>query len=79
MPPMGDPERLRRSEEKAKCSDGEGLLWRADEGKGAVAGEQVEVGINVVIRRDRVENKVEATGMLLHLIGIAGDDDFVRS
>jgi hypothetical protein len=39
----------------------------------------VEVGINVVVGRDRVENKVEAAGMLLHLIGIAGDDDFVRS
>ena len=67
------------SKEKAKGSDGERLLWRADERDGAVPGQKVEVGINVVVRRDRIEDKVEAAGVLLHLVGIAGDDDFVRS
>ena len=39
--------------------------------------EQVDVGVDVVIGGDGVEDEVEAAGVLLHLVRIAGDDDFV--
>ena len=65
------------SEDEAECRDGERLLRRADKGDVAVAAEQVDIGVDVVIGGDGVEDEVEAAGVLLHLVGIAGDDDFV--
>ena len=38
---------------------------------------QVDVGIDIVIGGDGVEDEIEAAHMLLHLVVIAGDDDFV--
>ena len=76
---MGEPERLRRPEQEAEGSDGERLLRRADEGDVAVAAEQVDVGVDVVIGGDGVEDEVEAAGVLPHLVGVARDDDFVRA
>ena len=35
------------------------------------------IGVDVVIGGDGVEDEVEAAGVLFHLVGIAGDDDFV--
>ena len=77
MPPMSEPERLRRPNMQAEGRDGERLLRRADEGEVAVAAEQVDVGVDVVIGGDGVEDEVEAAGVLLHLVGVAGDDDLV--
>ena len=77
MPPMSEPERLRRPMMQAEGGDGEGLLGRADEGEVAVAAEQVDVGVDVVLGGDGVEDEVEAAGVLLHLVGVAGDDDLV--
>src|ERR1035441_5622940 len=34
-------------------------------------------GVDVVLGGDGVEDEVEAAGVLLHLAGVAGDDDFV--
>ena len=53
------------------------LRGRADQGQVAVAAEQVEIGVDVVVGGDGVEDEVEAAGVLLHLVGVAGDDDFV--
>ena len=63
--------------DQAEGRDGQRLLRRADEGDVAVAAEQVDVGVDVVIGGDGVEDEVEAAGVLLHLVGVAGDDDFV--
>jgi len=65
------------TEQKAEGVDGERLLRRADEGEVAVAAEQVDIGVDVVRGGDGVEDKIQASGVLLHLVGIAGDDDFV--
>ncbi len=65
------------SEYQAETRDGERLLRGADEGEVAVAAEQVDIGVDVVVGGDGVEDEVEAPGMLLHLIGVAGDDDLV--
>ena len=73
---MGEPERLRRPKMRPKA-DGQRLLRRADEGDVAVAAEELNVGVDVVIGGDGVEDEVEAAGVLLHLVGIAGDDDLV--
>ena len=47
------------------------FLRGAYEGEVAVAAEQVDVGVDVMIRGDGVEDEVEAAGMLLHLFGVA--------
>jgi len=65
------------SEQKAEGRYSERLLRCADERKVAVAAEQIEIGVDVVIRGDRIEDEVETTRALLHLLGVAGDDDFV--
>jgi hypothetical protein len=62
MPSMGEPERL---------------LRRADGGHVSVAAERVDVGVDVVDGGDGVEDEVEAAGVLPHLVGVAGDHDFV--
>ena len=41
--------------------------------------EQVDVGVDIVVGGDAVEDEVEAAGVLLHLVGVLGDDDFVRA
>ncbi len=65
------------ADDQAECRDAQGLLRCADKGEVAVEAEQVEIGVDVVIGGDGVEDEIEAAGVLLHLVGIAGDDDFV--
>jgi hypothetical protein len=65
------------SEQQAEGGDGKRLRRRPDEGEVAVAAEQVDVSVYVVIGGDGVEYEVEAPGVLLHLVGIAGNDGFV--
>ena len=77
MPPMGEPERLRRPKIRPKAATASGFVGRADQGEVAVAAEQVDVGVDVVLGGDGVEDEVEAAGVLLHLVGVAGDDDLV--
>ena len=79
MPPMSEPERLRRPEDEAEDRDGQGLFRRADHGDVAVAPQQVDVGVDVVLGGNRVEDEVEAAGVLGHLIGVAGENDFIRA
>ena len=38
---------------------------------------QIDVGVDVVIGGDGVEDEVEAAGVLLHFVGVARDDDLV--
>ena len=64
-------------EEQRKGRNGKRLLRRADKGDVAVAAKQVDVGVDVVIGGDGIEDEVEAAGVLLHLVGVAGDDDLV--
>ena len=39
----------------------------------------MDVGVDVVIRGYGVEDEVKAAGVLLHLVGIAGNDDLIRA
>ena len=47
------------------------------QGDVAVAEEQLDIGVDVVIGGNSVEDEVEATSVLLHLVGVAENDDFV--
>jgi hypothetical protein len=68
---MGEPERLRRPNRRPKARDGERLLRRADEGEVAIAAEEFDIGVNVVIGGDGVQDEVEAARVLLHLLAVA--------
>jgi hypothetical protein len=59
--------------------NGQGLGWRANLGQGSVPFQQREVGIDVVLRRNGVENEMEAVEVFFHLVLIAGDNDLVRA
>lgn len=63
--------------DEAECRDIQGFLRCADKGDVAVATEQVEIGVNVVLGGYGVEDEVEAASVLLHFVGVAGDDHFV--
>ena len=39
--------------------------------------EQIDVGVDVVVGGDGVEDEVEAAGVLFHFVGVFGDDHFV--
>src|ERR1700726_4930516 len=65
--------------DKAECRDGKRLLRRADERDVAIAAQQIDVSAYVVISGDSVENKIEAAGVLLHLVHIPRDDNLVCS
>ena len=41
--------------------------------------QQVEIGVDVMVGGDGIEDEVEAAGVLGHLVGVFGDDDFVGS
>lgn len=62
---------------QTECRDGERFFRRTDEGDVAITAEEFDVGVNVVIGRDSVEDEVETAVLLFHLIGVTGDDDFV--
>ena len=47
--------------DQAKRRNSQRRLWRADKGEVAIAAQQIEVGIDVVIGGDSVEDKIEAS------------------
>ena len=63
--------------DQAERGDAQGFLGRADECQVSVEAKQAEVLIDVVLGRDRIEDEVEAAGLLLHLAGVARDDGLV--
>ncbi len=77
MPPIDRAGEAAASHDQAEGGDRQRLRGRADQREVAVDGEQVEIGVDVVIGGDGVEDEVEAAGVLLHLVGIAGDDDLI--
>src|SRR5438477_4734993 len=63
--------------DETECWNRERLRGSADHGKIAVHAEYIDVGIDVVIRGDGVENEIEAGGMLLHLVRVARENNFI--
>ncbi len=54
-----------------------GVFRRADQAERAVALQEVEIGVDVVVGRDAVEDEIERLGMRLHLVGVLRDDDLM--
>src|SRR5436190_8337479 len=73
----------RRAGETAAAHDeveggkGERFLGRADKSEIAIATKESEISVDIVIGGHGIEDEIEAAGVLLHLIVIARDDDFV--
>ena len=65
------------SEQQTEGGDGERLRRRADKGEITIQAEQVDIGIDIVIGGDGIEDEVEAAGVLLHLVGMTRDHGFV--
>jgi hypothetical protein len=66
---LGDTADVRAGEaaaahDEAEGRDAQGLRGSADKGKVAVEAEQVEIGVDVVLGGDGVEDEVEAAGVL---------------
>jgi hypothetical protein len=53
------------------------LYAPGDEGYVAAGAELVDIGVDVVIGGDGVEDEIEASRMLLHLAFVPGNDDLV--
>jgi len=54
-----------------------GTVWRTQKHENGVAFEQVDVGVDIVIRRNGVQDQVEATRVGLHGLRVVGHDHFV--
>jgi len=63
--------------DEAECGQGQRLFRRANQRDVAVAAEQVDVGVDVVVGGDGIQDEVEAAGVLRHFVGIAGEDDLI--
>jgi hypothetical protein len=64
-------------EDQREGGDGEGFFGCAYESEVAVAAQEIEEGVDVVVGGDAVEDEVETAGVLGHFVGIFRDDDFV--
>ncbi len=76
---MSEPDRLWLPKMSPNAATGSGFVRCADQGEVAVAAEELEVRVEVVLGGDGVEDEIEAAGVLPHLVGVAGDDDLVGS
>jgi hypothetical protein len=76
-PPMSEPARFLRGKMRLKTWAGCGVRRNPDQDQRAVELQEVEVGIDVVIGGDRVEDEVEAPGVFGHGVGVLGDDDLI--
>ena len=74
---MAEPQRLRRPIIRPNAGTARRLLRRADQSEVADAAQKVDIGIDVVISRNGVENEIETAGMLFDRLGIFRDDHFV--
>ena len=63
----------------AEGVDGEGLLRYAYEAKSTVELEQRQVGVEVMLSGNAVEDEVERASVLRHRCGVRGDHDLVRA
>src|SRR6185369_9257882 len=67
------------AEQQGKGRYLERFLRGADQGDVAVTAKYVDVGVDVVIDGNGIEDEVERTRVLLHLIRIGGNDDLIRT
>ena len=59
------------AEEQTEGSHRQRLFRRTHEAEVSVAAQQVEIGVDVVVGGDGIEDEVEAAGVFRHLVGVA--------
>lgn len=74
---MFEPETLRRPKMRPNA-DTPRLCRCTDERDVAVQSEQIDVSVDVVLGGHSVEDKIEAAVVVLHFVGVARYDNFVR-
>src|SRR4028119_1048200 len=65
--------------DQAERCDIQGLFRHTNQGNVAIEAEQVEIGVDVVLGGDGIEDEIKATSVFLHLVSIAGDNDFIST
>ena len=65
------------TEDKSENVDRQRLIGSADHRDVAIAGQQVDVGVDIVIGSNAVEDEIEAAGVFSHFVGVLRDDDVV--
>ena len=79
MPPMSEPREILPAKDQAADVDGKRFGRNTDLRERAVAFQQGEIGVDVVLRRHRVEDEMKTVGLLFHFVFIFGIDDFIRA
>ena len=77
MPPIGEPE-IAPSKEKSEGRHGQWFLRRAHQRQVTVAAQQLNIRVDIMIRRNRIQYEIEAPEMLLHFIGISRHHHLIR-
>src|SRR5437773_11410883 len=63
--------------DQAECRDIQWFCGSADQRKITINAEQIDIGVDVVIGRNGVDDEIEAAGVLFHLVGVARNDSFI--
>jgi hypothetical protein len=76
---MGGPRKLAPLRKKAEGSHGQRLFRRADQRQRSIPLQQIEIGVQIVLGGNRIQNKVETGQMLLHLRLVFLNHNFVSA
>jgi len=76
---MQEPAKVTAWQDQAESRHGQRLTGCAHQRERAVQFQQAQVGVDVVLRGDCIENEIEAVGLLLHRGGVLGDHDLMRA
>ena len=79
MPPISEPASLRRPHQQAERGHRQRLLGRSDQCQRTVMGKEIQIGVQIMLCRDGVEDEIAAARITLHLLGITGAHNFVSS
>jgi len=79
IPPIGEPERLRRLMIRPNAETGRGLFGAPTRVMFAIAAQQIDVCAYVVIGGDSVENEIEAASVLCTPSALREMNDLVCS
>src|SRR6266513_2235396 len=63
--------------DQAECRDIQWFCGSTDQRKITINAEQIDIGVDVVIGRNGVDDEVEATGVVFHFVGVPRNDSFI--
>ena len=77
MPPMADPASLRRPMIRLNAGTSRGSAGAPTNVRFPSTPSRVEIGVDVVIGGNGVDDEVETAGVLFHFVGIPRNNDFI--